>query len=263
MTDLVAVERAAEDARVAIITLKGPGLNALGESMLHALSQAIEQIGNQPPRCVILTSADERAFSAGADIAAMSPMTRPQALAYAQLGQGTFAALEALPCPVIAAVSGFALGGGCELALACDFIYAADKIKIGQPEVKLGVLPGFGGTQRLARRVGVGLARELIYTGRQLGAEEALRIGLVNAVCPRAELPARALACAREIANNGPSAIRASKRVINAGFDAPLLDGLGLEARAFGQCFEGAEQQEGMGAFLAKRPAAFPDPEVD
>jgi enoyl-CoA hydratase len=258
MTDLVSVERA-DDGRIAIVTLKGPGLNALGEGMLQALSAAITELSQKLPRCVVLISADERAFSAGADISAMSPMTQAKALAYAQLGQGTFDALEALRCPVIAAVSGFALGGGCELALACDFIYASDKIKIGQPEVKLGVLPGFGGTQRLARRIGLGLARELIYTGRQLGSEEALRIGLVNAVVPRAELRDRALACAREIAANGPRAVRASKQVINAGFDTTLPDGLGLEVQAFGRCFETPEQQEGMGAFLAKRPAAFAD----
>ena len=227
--------------------------------MLRALAAATDEARALKARCVIVTSADERAFSAGADIAAMKVMTKAQAVAYAQLGHGTFAALEALPCPVIAAVNGFALGGGCELALAADFIFASDKLKIGQPEVKLGVLPGFGGTQRLARRVGLGRARELIYSGRQLNAEEALRIGLVNEVFPKAELLERTLERARAIAANGPASVAAAKRAINAGWDEPLAGGLALEARAFGDCFEGPEQQEGMAAFLERRPPTFPD----
>jgi enoyl-CoA hydratase len=261
MTDLVAVERAAEDGRVVVITLKGPALNALGEPMLRGLAAALDQARGLLPRCVVLTSADERAFSAGADIASMTAMTKAQALDYARLGQGTFDALAAFPCPVIAAVNGFALGGGCELALACDFIYASDKIKIGQPEVKLGVLPGFGGTQRLARRVGLGRARELVYTGRQLNSEEALRIGLVNEVWPKAELMQRTLERAQMIVANGPGSVASAKRVIDAGWDEPLAAGLALEAQAFADCFAEPEQQEGMGAFLAKRVAAFADRE--
>jgi enoyl-CoA hydratase len=259
MSELLTVERNADDNHVAVITLKGPALNALGEPMLQALAAAIEQVRAWKARCVVVTSADERAFSAGADIAAMRGMTKAQAFAYAQLGQGTFAALEALPCPVIAAVNGFALGGGCELALAADFIFASDKLKIGQPELKLGVLPGFGGTQRLARRVGLGRARELIYSGRQLNAEEALHIGLVNEVFPKAELLERTIERARAIAGNGPASVAAAKRVINAGWDEPLAGGLALEARAFGDCFEDPEQLEGMAAFLEKRAAKFPD----
>ena len=259
MSELVTVERASDDAQVVIVTLKAPALNALGEPVLQALAAAIEQARGMRPRCAILTSADERAFSAGADIASMKAMTQAQAAAYARLGQGTFDALEALACPVIAAVNGFALGGGCELALACDFIYASDKIKIGQPEVKLGVLPGFGGTQRLARRIGLGRARELIYTGRQLGSDEALRIGLVNEVWPRAELMERTLERARLIAANGPRSVAAGKRTINAGWDEPLSAGLAREAAAFAECFESAEQQEGMTAFLERRSAVFPD----
>ena len=258
MSELVTVEEVDAAARVVTITLRGPALNALGEPMLRALGTAIGQAAAKLPRCVILTSADERAFSAGADIASMKAMTKAQAHAYAKLGQGTFAAFEAWAVPVIAAVNGFALGGGCELALACDFIFASDKIKIGQPEVRLGVLPGFGGTQRLARRVGLGRARELIYSGRQLNGEEALRIGLVNEVWPRTELMERTLERARAIAANGPGAVGDAKRVINEGWDASLSDGLALEAKAFGDCFETPEQQEGMGAFLEKRSPAFP-----
>jgi enoyl-CoA hydratase len=157
---------------------------------------------------------------------------------------------------VIAAVNGFALGGGCELALACDFIYASDKAKFGQPEVKLGVLPGFGGTQRLARRIGLGLARELIYSGRMVGPEESLKIGLSNAVYPRRELMEKVIETAKLIAANGPGAIAASKQVINAGMDLPLAVAIEGEAVAFGECF-GPEQQEGMSAFLEKREAKF------
>jgi enoyl-CoA hydratase len=208
--------------------------------------------------CVIVTGAGEKAFVAGADIAEMSAMSSDRAQAFAELGQAAFAALEALPVPVIAAVNGFALGGGCELALACDFIYAGSHAKFGQPEVKLGILPGFGGTQRLARRVGLGMARELIYTGKLIGPEEALRIGLVNAVHPRAELMQKVVETARAICANGPRALSAAKRVIDYGFDLPLTAAIAEEARAFADCF-GAEQREGMDAFLAKRAPRFAD----
>jgi enoyl-CoA hydratase len=208
---------------------------------------------------LIVTGAGDKAFVAGADIAAMSAMSPDEAAAFARLGQATFAALEALRMPVIAAVNGFALGGGCELALACDFIYASDKAKLGQPEVKLGILPGFGGTQRLARRVGLGMARELIYSGRMIGPEEALRIGLVNAVVPRRELVDRVLEVAKTIASVGPGAVAAAKRVMNEGVDRPLRDAIELEAIAFGKCFELHDQREGMGAFLEKREPKFED----
>src|SRR5262249_24392143 len=161
----------------------------------------------------IVASGVERAFVAGADIAAMSKMTATEAHPFAQLGQAVFAALEALPMPVIAAVNGFALGGGCELALACDFIFASEKAKFGQPEVRLGIIPGFGGTQRCARRVGLGMARELIYTGRMLSAEEALRIGLANAVVAPDELLARAKETAQLTAAASPAAVARAKAV--------------------------------------------------
>jgi enoyl-CoA hydratase len=165
--------------------------------------------------------------------------------------------MEAAHFPVIAAVNGFALGGGCELALACDFIYASDKAKLGQPEVNLGVIPGFGGTQRLARRVGVGRARELCYTGDVIGAEEALRIGLVNAVVPHAELMTKAKETAAKIASKGPLAITQCKRVIARGVDVPLSVGNELEVQGFAGLFGSADQREGMKAFLEKRKAAF------
>ena len=221
------------------------------------MRDAIAQVAAKRPRVLIVTGAGEKAFVAGADIAGMAKLSASEGEAFAQLGQSVFASLEALPLPVIAAVNGFALGGGCELALACDFIYASDKAKFGQPEVKLGVVPGFGGTQRLARRIGLGMARELVYTGRLIGPEEALRIGLANAVHPRRELLDKVMETARSIEAVGPAAVASAKQVMNAGADVGLAEAIALEARAFGQCFDRPEQREGMSAFLEKRPPKF------
>jgi enoyl-CoA hydratase len=243
---------------LAIVTINRPDtLNSLDRATLEALRHVLSELGKSDARVAILTGAGGRAFVAGADIAAMSKMSPAEALEFARLGQAVFAAIEALPLPVIAAVDGFALGGGCELALACDFIYASDKLKIGQPEVKLGVLPGFGGTQRLSRRVGLGMARELIYSGRTLGHAEALRIGLVNAVHPRAELLDAARKTALEIAAMSPSALMLAKRAMQEGADIALAPAIELEAQAFSRCFELPDQREGMAAFLEKRPAKF------
>lgn len=242
---------------VSTLTINRPdALNALNRSVLEALDLAIAAARVHAPRVLIVTGAGDKAFVAGADIAAMSKMAAAEGGEFARLGQRVFAMLEALPFPVIAAVNGFALGGGTELALACDFIYASDKAKFGQPEVKLGVIPGFGGTQRLARRVGLGVARELIYTGRMIGPEEALRIGLANAVVPRRELLDRVREVAAEIAAVGPGAVERAKAVMNAGAHLSLHEGIELEAEAFGASF-GPEQQEGMGAFLEKRTPKF------
>jgi enoyl-CoA hydratase len=255
MSDAVLMTR---EGVLEIVTINRPDtLNSLDRATLEALRQVIAELGKSDARVAILTGAGGRAFVAGADIAAMSKMSAAEALEFARLGQATFAAIEALPMPVIAAVDGFALGGGCELALACDFIYASDKLKIGQPEVKLGVVPGFGGTQRLARRVGLGMARELIYSGRTLGHAEALRIGLVNAVHPRAELIDAARKTALEIAAMSPSALMLAKRAMNEGADVALAPAIELEAQAFSQCFALPDQREGMTAFLEKRPAKF------
>jgi enoyl-CoA hydratase len=247
------------DGPIATLTINRPdALNALNRDTLLALRDALGALQKRTGLgCVVVTGAGNKAFVAGADIAAMSTMSRDEALAFAELGQSTFALLEALPVPVVAAVNGFALGGGCELALACDFIYAGSHAKFGQPEVKLGIIPGFGGTQRLARRVGLGLARELIYTGRLIGPEEALRIGLVNAVHPHAELMARVLDTAKSVLGVGPRAVAAAKQVMNAGADLPLTSAIAKEAEAFSRSFEAQEQREGMQAFLAKRPATF------
>ena len=246
------------DGTISTLTVNRPdALNALNRETLTALRAVIDEVAARTETAVlIVTGAGEKAFVAGADIAGMSTMSQSEAQAFAELGQSTFAALEALEMPVIAAVNGFALGGGCELALACDFVYAGSHAKFGQPEVKLGVVPGFGGTQRLARRVGLGMARELIYTGKMIGPEEALRIGLVNAVYPRAELMAKVVEAAQAMAAVGPRALAAAKQLINRGFDLPLPAAIAEEAQTFGRCF-GPEQREGMEAFLGKRQPRF------
>jgi enoyl-CoA hydratase len=248
-----------EEGGVATITVNRPEkLNALNRVVLRELATAVRQIAENPAvRIAILTGAGEKAFVAGADIAEMSNMTAAEAKVFSDAGHRACALIEEAPCPFIAQVNGFALGGGCELALACDFIYASDKARFGQPEVNLGVLPGFGGTQRLARRVGPGRARELVYTGDHVTAEQALAMGLVNAVVPAAELGARVLAVAKKIAAKGPLAIRASKRVLLRGAETDLVAGCELEATAFSALFGSEDQKEGMRAFLEKRAAAF------
>ncbi len=185
---------------------------------------------------------------------AKSPL---EAKAFAELGHAVCAAIERAPQPTIAAVNGFALGGGCEIALACDFLYASDKAKLGQPEVNLGIIPGFGGTQRLARRVGIGRARELCYTGDTINAEEALRIGLVNAVVPHAALMTKVSEVAQKIAKKGRLAIAQCKRVIFSGEGVPLDNANALETQSFAMLFGTHDRREGMAAFLEKRPAAF------
>ncbi len=243
---------------IGLLTIDRPDrLNALDRDVLEDLGDAVEEAGGTAGlRCLVVTGAG-KAFVAGADIAAMKDMTPEQAKELATLGHGTFDAIESLPCPVIAAVNGFALGGGCELALACDFIYVSTKAKLGQPEVKLGVIPGFGGTQRLTRRIGAAWARELVYTGRMVGAEEAVRIGLANRAFEPDALLDEAKETARAIAQMGPVAVAAAKRVILDGADMLLADANRREIDAFANCFSSADQKEGMAAFLDKREAKF------
>jgi enoyl-CoA hydratase len=247
------------DDHIVKLTLNRPDkLNALNAQLLHELFGALTAVcDDESVRVVILTGAGDKAFAAGADIAAMADMTPTQAGAFAHLGHRLGALIEQAPFPVIAAVNGFALGGGCELALCCDFIHASDRAKIGQPEVSLGIIPGFGGTQRLTRLVGAARARELCMTGDILGAEEALRIGLVNAVVPHAELLVTVTEVARKIASRGPLAVGAVKRAILRGADAPLATANELEAMAFAGLFGTHDQREGMRAFLEKRGATF------
>jgi enoyl-CoA hydratase len=256
MSDVLQVSR---DGAVVTLTLNRPDkLNALNAELVGALKEAVDRLSKDPSVGVaILTGAGEKAFAAGADIAAMAKMSVAEAQGFSDLGHAVGHAIETAHFPVIGAVNGFALGGGCELALACDFLYASDRAKFGQPEVKLGVIPGFGGTQRLARRVGVGLARELCYTGTIIDAQHALRINLVNAVVPGAELMSKVLDVARTITAMGPKAVAACKQVLLQGPDLPLRDANALEARTFAGLFATGDQREGMAAFLEKRPAHF------
>jgi enoyl-CoA hydratase len=208
-------------------------------------------------RVVALTGAGERAFAAGADIKYMSGLGVDEAKEWGRLGQAVGALLETMPKATIAAVNGFALGGGCELALACDFRYASSAAKLGQPEVNLGIIPGWGGTQRLARVCGVGIAKELIFTGRVVGAEEALRIGLVNAVFEPGELLERTLETASLIASKGPLAIAAAKEATNRALQGAHAANLERERDRFGELFSSADAKEGMTAFVEKREARF------
>jgi enoyl-CoA hydratase len=255
MTSFVEVTH---DGHVSTLTINRPDkLNALSREVLSDLSAAVKAISaNDQVRAAVITGTG-KAFVAGADIAAMKNMTEAEGLEFGALGHRVFTAIENLRCPVIAAVNGFALGGGCELALACDFVYASSKAKFGQPEVNLGIIPGFGGTQRLQRRVGSAAARELIYTGKLINAEEALRIGLANALFEPDALLAAATKTAGEIASKGPLAVAAAKRLIRDGADMPLPEANRLEQSAFGEAFGTQDQSEGMGAFLEKRAPAF------
>jgi enoyl-CoA hydratase len=249
----------AREGAIAVLTLNRPDkLNALNAQLLGELEAALLALSADPTvACAILTGAGDKAFAAGADIGAMVTMSTEQARAFSEVGHRVCARIEKAPFPVIGAVNGFALGGGCELALACDFLYASDKAKLGQPEVNLGVIPGFGGTQRLARRVGIGRARELCYTGDTVGAEEALRLGLVNAVVPHADLLTRVREVAAKIASKGRLAVAQCKRVLYTGADVPLDVANALETQAFAVLFGSGDRTEGMKAFLEKRKAAF------
>lgn len=247
-----------------IVTINRPqALNAINPTVIAELSRVIESVqqtldaGDWSVRGVVLTGAGDKAFVAGADIASMADMSSDQAMEFASSGHAIGEMLANLPVPVIAAVQGFALGGGCELALACDFIVASDKARFGQPEVKLGVIPGFGGTQRLLRRVGIARALELCTTGAMIDAQEALRIGLVNRVVEQGKALEVSLGLIDIMAQMGPLAVAAAKRVIHRGAELPLGAANQLEVEAFAELFASADQKEGMAAFLAKRPGNF------
>lgn len=255
MSDLVQLERR---GAVALLTLNRPEvLNALDAATLAALRARTSEIARDATvHAVVLTGAG-RAFAAGADIAAMRKLGPAEAEAFSRLGHAALGSLEALAVPTIAAVNGFALGGGCELALACDWIYASTKARFGQPEVNLGVLPGFGGTSRMVRRVGIAWANELVLAGEPIDAETALRIGLANRVFPPETLLEAALAIGEKIASKGPFAVALAKRVMQEGQDADLRTAHALEQNAFGLVFASADRAEGMDAFLAKRAPRF------
>ena len=247
------------DGAAAIITIDRPkALNALNPTVLEQLAQALRKAGDDGDvRGVIITGGGDKAFVAGADIAAMSNMTPEEGLQFAGFGLSVLGLIEELPKPVIAAVNGFALGGGTELALACDMIYASPQAKMGQPEVKLGIIPGFGGTQRLARLVGRNRAKELVLTGDIIDAETAFAYGLVQKIVPAEELLDYCKGIIARIGGNGPLAVAGSKSAINDGVDLPLAEGLEVEKRAFSGLFGTHGQREGMSAFLEKRRPEF------
>ncbi len=238
---------------VAVLTIDRPkALNALNPEVLADLKAAFEAIDQDVVRCIVLTGAGEKSFVAGADIGAMSTMTKAEGEAFGKLGNDVFLMIESFPIPVIAAINGFALGGGNELAMSCDIRICADNALFGQPEVGLGITPGFGGTQRLARLVGMGMAKQLVYAALNIDAAEALRIGLVNAVYPQAELMDAAMKLATKISRNAPIAVRGCKKAINDGMQVDIDAGCVIEEKIFGDCFETHDQVEGMGCFLSR-----------
>jgi enoyl-CoA hydratase len=243
------------DGAVATVRIDRPkALNALDAETLRALARAVRDVRRDPAvRAVVVTGTGPKAFCAGADIAAMAAMSAEEGHAYSQLGHEVFGRLEALDVPVVAAVNGAALGGGLELALACDFVVAADNARLGLPETTLGLIPGFGGTQRLALRVGLARARDLIYLGRVVQAEEALRMGLVDRVVPADALAGDAAALGAELAGRAPVAIRQAKRVTRAAAHAAMATALAHEVDAFATTFASEDRTEGLRAFLEKR----------
>ena len=242
------------DGAVGIITINRPkALNALNEDVLNELEQAFDAVDLGAVRCLILTGAGEKSFVAGADIGAMSTMTKAEGAAFGKKGNDIFLKIEKFPIPVIAAINGFALGGGCEISMSCDIRICSENALFGQPEVGLGITPGFGGTQRLARLVGAGMAKQLIYTARNIDAAEAKRIGLVNEVYPLADLMPAAKKMAAGIAGNAPIAVRACKKAINEGLQVSIDEGVAIEEELFGSCFESYDQREGMANFLRKK----------
>lgn len=243
-----------QDGFVGVITINRPkALNALNSDVLKELDACLDGINLETTRVLILTGAGEKSFVAGADIGEMSTLTKAEGEAFGKIGNDVFRKLETFPIPVIAAINGFALGGGCEISMSCDIRICSENAVFGQPEVGLGITPGFGGTQRLARIIGVGKAKEMIYAATNIKAEEAYRIGLVNAVYPLEELMPAAKKLAGKIAKNAPIAVRACKKAINEGLDAVMDEAIVIEEKLFGSCFETEDQKEGMKAFLEKR----------
>lgn len=242
------------EGRVGILTVSRPeALNALNTQVLKELDAAIDAIERNDGIDVVILTGDGRSFVAGADIGEMSTLTAVEGKRFGDMGNAVFLKLENMTKPVIAAINGFALGGGCELAMSCDIRLASEKAKFGQPEVGLGITPGFGGTQRLPRIVGLSRAMELIFTARIIGAEEARAMGLVSAVYPPEELLPKALEMANAIAAQAQVAVRQSKRCVRKGMQTDIATALAYEAEAFGLCFSTEDQREGMSAFLEKR----------
>lgn len=244
---------------IGLITINRPkNLNALDRMTVEELSSIIDQItADYEIKVIILTGAGDKAFIAGGDISFMKNLNPIEAREFAIFGQGILRKLESLHKPIIAAINGFCLGGGCEVAMACDFCIASSKAKFGQPEVSLGVTAGFGGTQRLPRLIGMNKARQLLYTGDIIDAEEAMRIGLVNAVVPPDELMKHVFDIAKRIIARGQTAVRFTKTAINNGIQTDIDRAMTIEADIFGLCFSTADQTEGMNAFIEKRTPEF------
>ena len=243
-----------QEGPILTLTLNRPeALNALNAQVLDDLDAALDAVDLNTVRCLIFTGTGDKAFAAGADIAAMANMTPEEAAAFSRRGNEVFRRIETFPLPTVAAVNGYALGGGCELAMACDIRLCSENAVFGQPEVTLGITPGFGGTQRLMRLVGMGKAKELIFSARTVKAAEALSMGLVNAVYPPEELLPAARKLGERIARNAPIAVRACKAAMNEGIDLPMDEAVDAEVREFSGCFETEDQKRGMAGFLNKQ----------
>jgi enoyl-CoA hydratase len=242
---------------ITVMKISAPkSLNALNSTILKEIDDFVGHL-DATTRVLIITGDGEKSFVAGADISEMAHLDEPQGYEFGRLGAQVFRRIETLPIPVIAAVNGFALGGGCELAMSCDIRIASSKAKFGQPEVGLGIIPGFSGTYRLPKLIGQGYAKEMIYTGKVIRSDEALRIGLVNAVYEPEELMDKAMEMAQMMLKNAPVAISLAKQSINEGYDLDAEQAIGLENQLFGKCFATSDQKEGMDAFLNKRKADF------
>ena len=246
---------------VGIVTIsREKALNALNSTVLEELDATFDAINLDEVRCVILTGAGQKSFVAGADIGEMSSLTKAEGEAFGKKGNDVFLKIENFPVPVICAIIGFALGGGCEIAMSCDIRICSDNAVFGQPEVGLGITPGFGGTQRLARLVGPGMAKQMIYTARNIKADEAYRIGLVNAIYTQEELLPAAEKMAAGIAKNAPIAVRNCKKAIIEGLDLAMDKAVELEEKLFGDCFETEDQKYGMAFFLDKNKEKVKEP---
>ncbi len=247
------------EGEIGILTINRPkALNALNGETLKEIQAGLQEVKDHPEvKVLIITGSGERAFVAGADIAEMKGKNSLEARAFSELGHKTLNMIQDLDRPVIAAVNGFALGGGTEVALACDFVYASENAKFGLPEVTLGVFPGFGGTQRLPRLIGKGKAKELIMTGKMITAQEAFQMGIVNRVFPLTSLLEEARKVAAQIAGNGTVGVKLAKMAVDTGFNMDLSEACALEACAFGLCFATEDQKEGMTAFIEKRKPNF------
>lgn len=250
-----------QKGQTGIITInREKALNALNSQVLDELNTTLDAVNLDEVRCLILTGAGTKSFVAGADIGEMSTLTKAEGEAFGKKGNDVFRKIETFPIPVIAAVNGFALGGGCEISMSCDIRICSDNAVFGQPEAGLGITPGFGGTQRLARLVGAGMAKQMIYTARNIKSDEAYRIGLVNAVYTQEELLPAAEKMAAGIAKNAPIAVRNCKKAINEGLDLDMDAAVALEEKLFGDCFESEDQKYGMAFFLDKNKEKVKEP---